>query len=725
MNHQFNDNELEEFIKQFDRELLDDASQIELPESLSSKRLFEKYNISDLTQNTPAKKYRMNRQWMGLAASAACFVLIFMGYARLAQLGADYATPEQAKFAQSEEGETRPSLDKAASGSYTAVREAITKLNSRQTTNKYMMESGGGAAASSPPAAAPEAAPNFTTGMADSFRKDVYTTNVQVEGIDESDIVKTDGKYLYHARYDDSNGQSEVAIVSASDLKLVTTIPLGSNTSTELYLYNDRLVVIDSVPVKEAQDLTDEIRYTLGELAPIEQTPSSSAAEDLLIAPSFVGKMMPMQNTMTRAAVYDIKDKAHPKQVNNLVQDGRYISSRLQGDQLYLVTNKTSSYEMPYDFMPAREIIPAIAQNNQVGLIKAEDIILSPYMQNANYAVVSAVNLSSNNVNTKAVLGMVDEIVMSEKSLLLTSGIYSYNPQGGSQQSTGIVKFDLNQGNLSFKADTLVEGYIDSQFAIDEYQGDLRVATTSFREGTSQSNVYVYDERLKQIGSVENLAPGEVIHSVRFSGEVAYVVTFKQIDPLFVIDLKDPTKPVVKGELKIPGFSEYLHPIGDGKLIGLGVNTIQDRNGAVIQDGLKLSLFDVSNPSDPVEKAKLEIGNMGSNTEALSNHKAFMYYPAKGLFGFPVDIYTAKSGRYGDTTSAFNGFVVFKIKKDGFELVGKVPSNNEQQGIEKFDYSNVISRGVYIGDKLYTVSNGKLMTYSLKSFSKLDELVYH
>lgn len=725
MNHQFNDNELEEFIKQFDRELLDDASQIELPESLSSKRLFEKYNISDLTQNTPAKKYRMNRQWMGLAASAACFVLIFMGYARLAQLGADYATPEQAKFAQSEEGDTTPSLDKAVSGSYTAVREAITKLNSRQTTNKYMMESGGGAAVPSPPAAAPEAAPNFTTGMADSFRKDVYTTNVQVEGIDESDIVKTDGKYLYHARYDDSNGQSEVAIVSASDLKLVTTIPLGSNTSTELYLYNDRLVVIDSVPAKEAQDLTDEIRYTLGELAPIEQTPSSSAAENLLIAPSFVGKIMPMQNTMTRAAVYDIKDKAHPKQVNSLVQDGRYISSRLQGDQLYLVTNKTSSYEMPYDFMPAREIIPAIAQNNQVGLIKAEDIILSPYMQNANYAVVSAVNLSSNNVNTKAVLGMVDEIVMSEKSLLLTSGIYSYNPQGGSQQSTGIVKFDLNQGNLSFKADTLVEGYIDSQFAIDEYQGDLRVATTSFREGTSQSNVYVYDERLKQIGSVENLAPGEVIHSVRFSGEVAYVVTFKQIDPLFVIDLKDPTKPVVKGELKIPGFSEYLHPIGDGKLIGLGVNTIQDRNGAVIQDGLKLSLFDVSNPSDPVEKAKLEIGNMGSNTEALSNHKAFMYYPAKGLFGFPVDIYTAKSGRYGDTTSAFNGFVVFKIKKDGFELVGKVPSNNEQQGIEKFDYSNVISRGVYIGDKLYTVSNGKLMTYSLKSFSKLDELVYH
>lgn len=725
MNHQFNDNELEEFIKQFDRELLDDASQIELPESLSSKRLFEKYNISDLTQNTPAKKYRMNRQWMGLAASAACFVLIFMGYARLAQLGADYATPEQAKFAQSEEGETRPSLDKAVSGSYTAVREAITKLNSRQTTNKYMMESGGGAAVPSPPAAAPEAAPNFTTGMADSLRKDVYTTNVQVEGIDESDIVKTDGKYLYHARYDDSNGQSEVAIVSASDLKLVTTIPLGSNTSTELYLYNDRLVVIDSVPAKEAQDLTDEIRYTLGELAPIEQAPSSSAAEDLLIAPSFVGKMMPMQNTMTRAAVYDIKDKSHPKQVNSLVQDGRYISSRLQGDQLYLVTNKTSSYEMPYDFMPAREIIPAIAQNNQVGLIKAEDIILSPYMQNANYAVVSAVNLSSNNVNTKAVLGMVDEIVMSEKSLLLTSGIYSYNPQGRSQQSTGIVKFDLNQGTLSFKADTLVEGYIDSQFAIDEYQGDLRVATTSFREGTSQSNVYVYDESLKQIGSVENLAPGEVIHSVRFSGEVAYVVTFKQIDPLFVIDLKDPTKPVVKGELKIPGFSEYLHPIGDGKLIGLGVNTIQDRNGAVIQDGLKLSLFDVNNPSDPVEKAKLEIGNMGSNTEALSNHKAFMYYPAKGLFGFPVDIYTAKSGRYGDTTSAFNGFVVFKIKKDGFELVGKVPSNNEQQGIEKFDYSNVISRGVYIGDKLYTVSNGKLMTYSLKSFSKLDELVYH
>lgn len=718
MNHQCNDNELEEFIDKFDRELLDDASQIKLPESLSSKRLFEKYNISDPIQNTPAKKHPFNRQWMGIAASAACFVLIFLGYHRLVQLGAEHTVPERAKISESEGGAGILSFNKEASAGYTAVREAITKLNS-QGINEYMAESG------IAPAAPDNASPNFTTGRADSSRQDVYTTNVQVAGIDESDIVKTDGKYLYHARYDDRKGQSEVVIVSASDLKVVGSIPLGSNTSTELYLYSDRLVVIDSVPAKEAQDLLSTIPYSLGELAPMEQQASSDKARDTMIAPSFVGRGVPIQNTMTRAAVYDLADKSHPKQVNHLVQDGRYVSSRLQGDQLYLVTNKTSAYEIPYDAMPAREIIPAIAHNNQAELIKAEDIILSPYMQNANYAVVSAVNLSSNAVSSKAVLGMVDQIIMSETSLLLTSGIYSYSPQARSQQNTGIVKFDLNNGNLSFKADTLVEGYIDSQFAVDEYEGKLRVATTSFREGTSQSNVYVYNESLKQIGSLQDLAPGEVIHSVRFSGEVGYVVTFKQIDPLFVIDLKDPTKPVVKGELKIPGFSEYLHPIGDGKLIGLGVNTFVDRNGSVIQDGLKLSLFDVSDPKDPKEKFLLEIGNMGSTTEALNNHKAFMYYPAKGLFGFPVDIFTARSGRYGDTSSVFNGFVVFKIKKDGFELAGKVPSNNEQQGIEKFDYSNVISRGVYIGDKLYTVSNGKLMAYSLKSFHKLNELNYH
>lgn len=721
MNQQSNDHELEEFIKQFDRELSSDASHIELPESLSSKRLFEKYNIEHLKQNTPAKKYRIGRQWMGLAVSAACFVLIFLGYHRLVELGnGGFTEPDQAKIMSSEGAQ---GLIQATAGSYTALRQAIEKVNSQQYTNKYMYESGGGAVPQAPQAA-PEAAPNFTTGMADNMmRQDVYSTNVQVAGIDESDIVKTDGKYLYHARYDDSNGRSEVAIVSASDLKLVSTIPLGSNTSSELYLYNDRLVVIDSVPAKEAQDLSGEIRYTLGELAPSGQTAVSDAASNTLIAPSYK-RIMPPQNTMTRAAVYDIKDKAHPKELNKLVQDGRYISSRLQGEQLYLVTNKTSSYEMPYDAMPAREIIPSIAQNDQVGLIKAEDIILSPYMQNANYAVVSSVNLSSNKVNTKAVLGMVDQIVMSEKSLLLTSGIYDYDAQSGSRQNTGIVKFDLNNGDLSFKADTLVEGYIDSQFAIDEYQGNLRVATTSLRGNNTQSNVYVYNESLKQIGAVENLAPGEVIHSVRFSGEVGYVVTFKQIDPLFVIDLKDPAKPVVKGELKIPGFSEYLHPIGDGKLIGLGVNTLLNQSGGVIQDGLKLSLFDVSNPSDPIEEFKLEIGNMGSSSEALNNHKAFMYYPAKGLFGFPADIYTAKSGRYGDTSSVFNGFIVFKIKKDGIELAGRVPSNGEQQGIDKFDYSNVINRGVYIGDKLYTISNGKLMAYSLKSFNKLDELVY-
>jgi inhibitor of cysteine peptidase len=239
----------------------------------------------------------------------------------------------------------------------------------------------------------------------------------------------------------------------------------------------------------------------------------------------------------------------------------------------------------------------------------------------------------------------------------------------------------------------------------------------------------VLDAQMKKIGALEDLAVGERIYSVRYRGKTAYVVTFRQVDPLFVIDLSDPKRPTVKGELKIPGFSEYLHPIDDNTLVGLGMNTTTTKYGGVVQDGMKLSLFDVSDPVAPRETASLLLGNMGSYSEAIDNHRAFLYYPQQRLIGLPAVIYTTSGATAGDPWSgersvSFSGYLVIRVNKDGFEIAGTIPSEDEQQGFHRYDYNNAIERGLYIGKTLYTVSSARLRAFSLDTFAEIGELVY-
>jgi inhibitor of cysteine peptidase len=214
-------------------------------------------------------------------------------------------------------------------------------------------------------------------------------------------------------------------------------------------------------------------------------------------------------------------------------------------------------------------------------------------------------------------------------------------------------------------------------------------------------------------------------------GDTAYVVTFRETDPLFVIDLSNPEKPQVKGQLKIPGFSEYLHPINENTLLGLGVNTVVTKYGGVIEDGLKLSLFDVSDPSDPKETATYLLGNMGSTSEALQNHKAFMYYPEQKLMGFPATIYTsqgtdANDPWSGERTVSFAGYLVITANDNGFDIVGTIPNDGvkSESGFMRYDSGNTIERGIYIGKTLYTTSQAKIKAFSLDTFEQIGELEY-
>ena len=260
--------------------------------------------------------------------------------------------------------------------------------------------------------------------------------------------------------------------------------------------------------------------------------------------------------------------------------------------------------------------------------------------------------------------------------------------------------------NIEYKTAGEVPGHVLNQFSMDEHDGYFRIATTtgSWRIETA-NHLYVLDSGLEVVGKVEDLAAGERIYSTRFMGDKGYMVTFRQVDPLFVIDLSSPTNPQVLGYLKVPGVSDYLHPYDDTHIIGIGRDATEE--GRML--GMKLALFDVSDFSNPVEVSKYIIGESGTSSEALYDHKAFLFDRDRGLLVIPVSL---SEERY---IQSWEGAYVFGIyTTSGFTLKGRVTHQNETNMTEteygykyweNYDYNARVRRSLYMDDVLYTVSN--------------------
>jgi uncharacterized secreted protein with C-terminal beta-propeller domain len=304
-------------------------------------------------------------------------------------------------------------------------------------------------------------------------------------------------------------------------------------------------------------------------------------------------------------------------------------------------------------------------------------------------------------------------------------------------EKTVIHRVAIDKSNLEYQASGEVTGQVLNQFSMDERDGYFRIATTKNRawsnyvedekELESYSNLFVLDKNLDEVGKVENLAPGERIYSVRFMQNRAYLVTFKQTDPLYVIDLSLATAPKVLGELKIPGFSNYLHPYDDNYLIGLGKDTEESEWGGVRTKGLKLSLFDVRDVGNPKEVDVYMMGDAGSDSIALSDHKAFLFSKEKALLAIPVSIREDFDGRgWGKLT--FSGAAVLTVTEKGFELRGKIDHSDGGRaseadywhGVDYYD--NTVKRCLYIDDQLYTFSNNYLMINNIKTLDQAKKL---
>jgi len=305
-------------------------------------------------------------------------------------------------------------------------------------------------------------------------------------------------------------------------------------------------------------------------------------------------------------------------------------------------------------------------------------------------------------------------------------------------EKTSIAKFKLENGNVSFVAEGAVPGKILNQFSMDEHKGNFRIATTVGWNG--YNNVYVLDKDMNTVGRLEGLAPGESIYSSRFMGDKGYIVTFKKVDPLFVLDLSDPTNPKILGKLKIPGYSDYLHPIDENHLIGLGKDSIASQYGDFAwYQGIKMAIFDVSDVNNPIELHKIIIGDRGTDSYALHDHKAFLFDKEKELLVIPVtlaeisdedkqrsDEEVGNWPNYGEYT--FQGAMIFNVNTtNGFSELGRITHVTAQDELKRGYYygdNYSVKRAFYIAENLYTFSNSMLKASNLSSLGEVSNVMF-
>ncbi len=609
------------------------------------------------------------------------------------EMQADSPMPQSNIAGSEEDGDIHlRSVFKSAASEYTAVYEAVEEICGEGWTAMPSFETG---AVSNDLENTQLAMPEASTGTGDKTNVFYTETNTQVAGVDEADIVKTDGQYLYTlsdsaVRITDVNDpvrMQEVATISATE---------EGERFLELYLLEDRLVV-----------LSEEPRFFKEE--PEEMTTESSVTDPVNTP------MMPVYygNNGIKVTVYDITDRTQPEQIRTYTQEGSYLSSRMTDGYLYLISTKyldawAIQQENPETY------VPCYRDGDQAYLVPASGIRILPDGEAA-YTVLGAVNCLDiqEQVSVASILGTGSEVYMDSEAVYIAAGKNEWNENGGSANYTKIFKYAAEDGNIAYIADTQLAGSINDQFSMQTSNGVLQVAVNVYQYnglgGSYQaSRVYTLDENLELIGQTKDLAEGENLHSVRYIGDMAYLVTFRNTDPLFVVDLSNPEQPEVLGELKIPGFSEYLHPYGEDLLIGFGYDADEEtgRTGA-----MKLSLFDVSDPTDPREIQTSLLDAAYDYSEAIDNHKAFLFDAERALIGIP----SSGWGVHGYT----GVYLLYQVDpEEGFQHIATI----QRQDAEEED--SLPERGVRIDDVMFTVSDQWILATDLNTLKEIGELVF-
>ncbi|MGH8951305.1 MAG: beta-propeller domain-containing protein [Acidimicrobiia bacterium] len=545
-------------------------------------------------------------------------------------------------------------------------------------------------------------------------------TNVQVLGVDEPDMVKTDGERIVVL----SEGTLIVADVTGPEPEVVGRLQVGDFSVQNLFLSGDTVLLFGSVwgpiiPLAESDS----------RIAPVPESP--------------------------KVQLIEVDISGEPEIVRTMNVDGRFVSARMVGDTVRLVLSSGpvglewsfpngSGLRAERDAVEAnREIIRNSDVDNWIpfyvvadagGEVTAEGTLFD--CERANHPeefsgldMLSVVTIDVGSgldvVDATGVLATGETVYASAESLYVATqswqvwqwgrtGVVEDRPE---EISTEIHKFDISSDTAAtYRATGEVPGYLLNQFAMDEHDGLLRVASTtsptwwgSGFESESQVTVLEEDDgELVKIGMVDGLGKGEQIYSVRFIDDAAYVVTFRQTDPLYTIDLADPTSPRVVGELKILGYSAYLHPVGDGLLLGIG----QDATDTGQIKGTQVSVFDVGDPADPKRVDQFTLSE-GSSSQVEYDHHAFLYWEQTGLAMVPVQQWSWD----GKNESVFLGAVGLTVDDGG--TLGEIDRLVHPGGEDKYgDYRAQIMRSLVIGDRVYTVSAKGIMSSALDTLQE-------
>ena len=559
-----------------------------------------------------------------------------------------------------------------------------------------------------------KATDDFNAGSSGS--SDYTKTNVQVEGVDEGDVVKTDGRRIYTLNHDRlhvvgilENGMMEILLDEQIKASNQNTPSYYSNTYyRELYITDKYLVVIG----QKYEYCT--IKYDIDDKIDIEPYYYSRSANMSVITIYNI-------ETLLKIETYEVS--------------GSLLQSRLIGDNLYLLTNH---YVYPYELEKDYDLRPWVSHNDETTAIDYNDIKYLPDIQYQSFTIITTVKLNDEiEFENDTFLGASSwgQVYVSLNAIYLATYMYEYTLLGFSKEKGKLISYQFDEdGTVSFGGHGEFSGHVINQFAMDEYDGYMRIVTTEGWGDSIKNRLYVFERKIEKdtykldvIGLIDQGLgkPRERVQSVRFNKDRATVVTFEQIDPFYTIDLSNPKKPTIKGELEVPGFSVYQHPWSDNLVIGIGFETGQF-------SGMKISLYDISDFDNPVEVGKPLLLSSNSNwsySEALYNHKAILIDKNNNCLGFSLWRYNFSNSNY----TSMNDYILFDVDETReYPIQIKHTVSHNDYYLNNSDlysywwyYDFTIKRAVRIDQFLYVISGEVITSHNLSGeFSTVDAIIF-
>ncbi len=510
-------------------------------------------------------------------------------------------------------------------------------------------------------------------------------TNNQVAGVDELDSAKTDGRYIYTVTND------TVVIVDAypvNGARLVSRISLSNQTIDGIFVQNDRLSIVSEAPITGY--------YGFG---------YCGFSPGLTVQPARGGYPVQAEAQSTSISVYDLSNRSSPTLQTQVTVDGTFVGARFINGFEYLVTSSPAN---------VNQGLPQIIINGHARRIQATQIYHSDVSDAAfSFSTIVALNMTQENPTPNVetyLLGTSSTIYVSMTNIFLTQ------PNSQRREETVIHRISIDNSDIKYEATGSVPGRVLNQYSMDENGGYFRIATSAYF-GTG-ANVYVLREDLTIAGRREGLSSGEIFYAARFMGDRAYLVTYRNTDPLFVMDLHDPTNPTLLGALNVTGYSDFLQPYDQTHLIGIGKMGIHTT--------VKISLFDVTDPTKPAEVATYVVPSSYSDSPALKDPKAVLFDKSNSLLALPVEStdysYPNASATNTGICSTSSVAYVFDVTSTSLALRGTISHQTGNTSPESCRSEYYITRELFIDNVLYTISNAMIKMNSLTDLSELGSI---